>query len=183
MRSSPDSFNVAPTASNNRPLRSGELVRRAGVSPDTLRHYERRGLLPRPQRSAAGYRLYSPEALARVRLIRGALSIGFTVKELGTILADHDRGGAPCRRVRSLAADKLAAVELQLRTLRLWRRELRAALADWDRRLRNTPRGKRAGLLDAFVVAHPKSAERGSPLLTPNLRKSKVLREERKCEK
>src|SRR5437899_6110658 len=73
MRSSPDSFNVAPTASNNRPLRSGELARRAGVSPDTLRHYERRGLLPRPQRSAAGYRLYSPEALARVRLIRGAL--------------------------------------------------------------------------------------------------------------
>src|SRR5438034_11003333 len=125
MRSSPDSFNVAPTASNNRPLRSGELARRAGVSPDTLRHYEWRGLLPRPQRSAAGYRLYSPEALARVRLIRGALSIGFTVKELGTILADHDRGGAPCRRVRSLAADKFAAVELQLRTLRLWRRELR----------------------------------------------------------
>ncbi|PYT44301.1 MAG: hypothetical protein DMG47_11580 [Acidobacteria bacterium] len=183
MRSSPDSFNVAPTASNNRPLRSGELARRAGVSPDTLRHYERRGLLPRPQRSAAGYRLYSPEALARVRLIRGALSIGFTVKELGTILADHDRDGAPCRRGRSLAADKLAAVELQLRTLRLWRRELRAALADWDRRLRNPPRGKRAGLLDAFVVAHPKSAERGTPLLTPNLRKSNVLREERKCEK
>src|SRR5438552_3246689 len=143
-RSRPDTFNVTPTASDTRPLRSGELARRAGVSPDTLRHYERRGLLPRPERSAAGYRLYSPEALRRVRLIRGALSIGFTVNELGAILADRDHGRAPCRRVRALAANKLAAVERQLRTLRLWRRELRTALADWDRRLRATPRGKRA---------------------------------------
>jgi DNA-binding transcriptional MerR regulator len=183
MRSGADIFNVTSTASNTRPLRSGELARRAGVSPDTLRHYERRGLLPRPERSSAGYRLYSPEALDRVRLIRGALSIGFTVKELGAILGDRDGGGTPCHRVRALAADKLAAVELQLRTLRHWRRELRNALADWDRRLRDTPRGKRAGLLDAFVVAHPKSTERSSPLLTPNLRKSNVVREERKCEK
>src|SRR2546429_3524843 len=102
MRSSPDSFNVAPTASNNRPLRSGELARRAGVSPDTLRHYERRGLLPRPQRAAAGYRLYLPEALARVRLIRGALSLGVSGKELWTILAGPDPGGAPLPRARSL---------------------------------------------------------------------------------
>jgi len=183
MRSTPDTFNVTPTDSNTRPLRSGELARRAGVSPDTLRHYERRGLLPRPERSAAGYRLYSPTALDRVRLIRGALSIGFTVSELGAIFADRDCGGAPCRRVRGLAAEKLAAVELQLRVLRFWRRELRAALTDWDRRLRHTPEGKRAGLLEAFVVAHPKSMERSSPFLTPNLRKSKVLGKERKCEK
>src|SRR5438093_10651672 len=100
MRSSPDSFNVAPTASNNRPLRSGELARRAGVSPDTLRHYERRGLLPRPERSAARYRLYSPEALRRVTLIRGARSIGSTVNELAAMLAARDLGRAACRRAR-----------------------------------------------------------------------------------
>ena len=171
---------MTPTASGTQSLRSGELARRAGVSPDTLRHYERRGLLPRPERSAAGYRLYSPDALARVLLIRGALSIGFTVKELGTILTERDGGGAPCRRVRSLAAGKLAAIKLQLRALRLWRRELQTALADWDCRLRGAPGGKRVGLLEAFVVAHPKSTQRSSPLLAPNLRKSKVLREERK---
>ncbi len=183
MGSGPDTFDVTPTASSLRPLHSGELARRAGISPDTLRHYERRGLLPRPPRSAAGYRLYSPDALDRVQLIRGALSIGFTVNELGAILADHDRGGGPCRRVSSLAIGKLAAVELQLRTLRRWRRELRSALADWDRRLRKTPGGRRAGLLEAFVVAHPESTERSSPLVTPNLRKSKVSGEERKWEK
>lgn len=171
---------MTPTASSTQPLRSGELARRAGVSPDTLRHYERRGLLPRPERSAAGYRLYSPDALARVLLIRGALSIGFTVKELGTILTERDGGGAPCRRVRSLAAGKLAAIELQLSALRHWRRELQTALADWDRCLRDTPRGKRVGLLEAFVVAHPKSTQRSSPLFAANLRKSKVSREERK---
>src|SRR5947209_17576098 len=98
MCSSLETLTVTTTASSIRPLRSGELARQAGVSPDTLRHYERRGLLPPPQRSAAGYRLYSNEALGRVRLIRGALSTGFTVNELGAILADRDRGGAPCRR-------------------------------------------------------------------------------------
>lgn len=173
MRSAPDNLDVTSTAPKTRPLYSGELARRAGVSSDTLRHYERQGLLPPPQRSVAGYRLYPPETLARVRLIRGALSIGFTVRELAVILGEHDRGGAPCRRVRQLAAEKLAAVELQLRDLRHWRRQLRAALADWDRRLRKTRRGKRAGLLSAFVVTHPKSVERTSPLLTAHLRKSK----------
>ena len=173
MRSRPHTLHVTSTARETRPLYSGELARRAGISPDTLRHYERQGLLPPPQRSAAGYRLYPPEALSRVRLIRGALSIGFTVRELGAILGEHDRGGAPCRRVRQLAAEKLAAVEVQLRDLRHWRRELRAALADWDRRLRRTRHGRRSGLLSALVVLPPKSAERSSPLLTANLRRSK----------
>ena len=174
---------MTPTAPDNRLLRSGELALRAGVSPDTLRHYERHGLLPRPERSAAGYRMYPASALDRVRLIRGALSIGFTIRELGSILADRDGGGAPCRRVRRLAAEKLAAIETQLRALRLWRRELRAALADWDRRLRKTPTGKQARLLEAFVAGHPKSAGRSSPLLAPHLRKSQSSREESPCEK
>ena len=69
-----------------RTLRSGELAGLAGVSRDTLRHYERRGLLPLTQRSQNGYRRYSPETLTRVWLIRGALGIGFTVEELREIL-------------------------------------------------------------------------------------------------
>lgn len=173
---------MTPAASNNRALRSGELARLAGVSPDTLRHYESSGLLPRPVRSSAGYRLYPATAFDRVRLIRGALSIGFTVSELASILADRDRGGAPCRHVRDLAAEKLASIELQLRALRFWRRELRVALADWDRRLKNTAAGKRAGLLEAFVDAHPKSVERDSPLLAPHFRKARASRKECKCE-
>jgi DNA-binding transcriptional MerR regulator len=88
-------------------------------------------------------------------LIRGALSIGFSVRELAAILDERDHGGAPCQRVRKLAAEKLVALEARLRDLQSWRRVLRKTLADWDRVLRKTPRGKRAGLLEAFVATHP----------------------------
>ena len=136
---------------------SGELARLRGVSTDTLRYYERRHLLPTVPRSASGYRLFPAEALARVRLIRAALSIGFSVRELTAIFDERDSGGAPCSRVRALAADKLATIEEHLRDLRSWRRELKTTLAEWDRLLGQTPRGQRAGLLEAFVVTHPTS--------------------------
>ena len=144
-------------ASSTRPLHCGELARLGGVSTDTLRYYERRRLLPAAPRSASGYRLFPPEALVRVKLIRGALSIGFSVTELAAIFGERDRGGAPCHKVRMLAAKKLLAVEARLRDLQSWRRELRTTLDEWDRLLGQTPRGQRARLLEAFVAAHPKS--------------------------
>ena len=98
-------------------MRAGELARAAGVSTDTLRHYERKGVLARPRRSRNGYREYPPEALERVLLVRRALGVGFTLAELARILRVRDRGGAPCREVRELAAAKLAGVEEQLRAL------------------------------------------------------------------
>jgi DNA-binding transcriptional MerR regulator len=122
-----------------------------------LRFYERRRLLPTAPRSAAGYRLFPPEALVRVKLIRSALSIGFSVKELTAIFMERDRGGAPCHQVRRLAAKKLVAVETQLRELQNWRRELRITLGEWDRLLGKAPRWQRAGLLEAFVATHPKN--------------------------
>ncbi|HEY6049711.1 MAG TPA: MerR family transcriptional regulator, partial [Thermoanaerobaculia bacterium] len=64
----------------------------AGVSADTLRHYERRGLLPLPERLPNGYRLYPPESLGRIHLIQAALGIGFSVDELGRILRARSRG-------------------------------------------------------------------------------------------
>lgn len=146
--------------STNQPLFAGELGRLAGVSPDTVRFYERRRLLPAAPRSASGYRIFPQEALARVQLIRRALSIGFTVSELAAIFCERDRGGAPCRRVRELAAEKLVALEARLRDLHAWRRELRTTLAEWDRLLVKTPRGKQARLLEAFAAAHPKSRNR-----------------------
>jgi DNA-binding transcriptional MerR regulator len=132
-------------------LRAGELAREAGVSTDTLRHYERKGVLPRPRRSPNGYREYPPEARARVLLVRRALAFGFTLDELASVLRARDRGVAPCREVRALAAAKLAGVEEQLRELLALRDELRATLADWDARLSKTPAGARAGLLESLA--------------------------------
>ena len=62
-------------------MRAGELARLSGVSGDSLRHYERLGILPKPPRTNGGYRNYSSSSLARVRLIRGVLSIGFSLPE------------------------------------------------------------------------------------------------------
>jgi DNA-binding transcriptional MerR regulator len=132
-------------------LRAGELARAVGVSADTLHHYERKGVLARPRRSANGYREYPLEALERVRLVRRALAIGFTLDELARILRARDRGVAPCREVRALAASKLAAVEERLRELVAVREELRAVMSEWDARLARTPAGSRAGLLETLA--------------------------------
>ena len=151
---------VSSNKSTNQPLRSGELARRVGVSADTVRFYDRRGLLPAVARSPSGYRMFPQEALARVQLIQSALSIGFSVSDLAGIFRERERGAAPCRRVRALAAEKLAALEARLRDLQSWRRELRSTLAEWDRMLAKTPRGKQARLLDALAATHPKRRAR-----------------------
>jgi DNA-binding transcriptional MerR regulator len=151
-------------ASANRPLLCGEMARLAGVSADTLRYYERCRLLPAVPRSAAGYRLFPPEALARVRLIRNAQSVGFSVNELSGIFRERSEGGVPCHRVRKLAAAKLAALQARIRDLQSRQRELRKTLAEWDRMLSNTPRGKHARLLETFAATHSKNRPRESAL-------------------
>ena len=134
----------------NEVFSSGELSRLAGVSSDTLRHYERKGVLERPRRSSNGYRRYPSDALQRVQLIRGALSVGFTLDELARILNVRDRGGAPCEEVRNLAAQKLSNIETQLRDLMKLRDQLRSTLCDWDARLARRSRGERVGLLESL---------------------------------
>jgi MerR family transcriptional regulator, copper efflux regulator len=143
---------------------SGELARLAGVSGDTIRFYERSGLLPIAPRSAAGYRIFPRDALHRVQLVRSALGIGFSVRELADVLRERDRGGTPCHRVRKLVAGKLAALETQLRELHLCRSELRRTMAQWDLRLSRTPRGKPARLLEVFAATHPQGHPRRSNL-------------------
>jgi DNA-binding transcriptional MerR regulator len=133
------------------------VARIAGVSTDTLRHYERKGLLA-TFRSPNGYREYPPEAPDRVRLIRRALTVGFSLDELARLLAMRDRGRAPCRATRALAAEKLAAVEAQLRDLAALRDELRVLLEEWDERLAQTPEGQPARLLEQLASRGGKAA-------------------------
>jgi MerR family transcriptional regulator, copper efflux regulator len=131
-------------------LRSAALARLAGVSVDTLRHYENKGLLPAPPRTPSGYREYPQEALGRVRLVRRAVALGFTLDELARVFAVRDRGGAPCRSVRALAQSKLATIESRLAALAAARDLMQAVLARWDDLLDAAPPGGRAGLLDAL---------------------------------
>jgi DNA-binding transcriptional MerR regulator len=150
---------VSSKDSTMRLLYCGELARLSDVSADTVRFYERRNLLIPAVRSSAGYRLFSPDSLARMRMIRAGLSIGFSVTELADIFRERDSGGAPCRRVRKLATEKLAVLEKRLRELQSWRRELRSTLFAWDRMLAKTPCGKQARLLEKFPT-HPKTRTR-----------------------
>src|ERR1043165_4361603 len=131
-------------------LSSGQLADLAGVSRDTLRHYERKGVLPRALRGQNGYRRYAPEALQRVQLVRRALSVGFTLDELAKVLKVRDAGGAPCEEVRKLAAQKLLNVQDQLRDLTALRDDLQETLKDWDTRLAGRANGKRVNLLESL---------------------------------
>lgn len=154
-------------------LSAGELARRAGISADTLRHYERKGVIAPPPRSANGYRKYPEQTLVRVQLIRRALGLGFTLDDLAGVLRTRDRGGIPCGRVRALAATKLEEVELRLRELTTLRDDLRAALKTWDTQLAKTPAGKRAGLLDSLHPASPAAPKRSAPFSTNNNKQRK----------
>jgi DNA-binding transcriptional MerR regulator len=155
-------------------LGSAALARQAGVSVDTLRHYEIKGLLAPPPRTAGGYRRYPPEALLRVRLVRRAVALGFTLDELARILAVRDRGGAPCRGVRALAQSKLATIESRLAALAAARDLMQRVLARWDGLLAAAPPDGRAGLLDALEDVVDDSA--ASPLLPAALaRKQRPL--------
>jgi DNA-binding transcriptional MerR regulator len=152
--------------SSGKTFSAGELARQAGVSADTLRHYERKGVIARPPRGANGYRKYPAETVARVQLIRGALGLGLTLDDLAGVLRIRDRGGVPCGRVRALAAAKLEEVEARLRELVSLRNDLRSALRTWDLELAKTPPGKRAGLLDGLPARKLAGARRSAPFST-----------------
>jgi DNA-binding transcriptional MerR regulator len=131
-------------------LRSGELAELTGVSTDTLRHYERIGVLQPPRRSPSNYRLYPSESVDRVRLIQHALSVGFSLDELKKILRVRDQGGAPCRHVKALLEEKLASLDREIEGQIALRDHLRLLLKDWQRRLQETPDGQPARLLETL---------------------------------
>jgi DNA-binding transcriptional MerR regulator len=132
-------------------LRSGELAGLSGISTDTLRHYERLKLLPVPRRSAGNYRLYSPETVDRVRLIRAALAVGFSLRELSEIFKIRSGGGSPCRKVKILLDDKLARIDEQISDLLVMRDHIRSVSQDWARRLAEAANGEPARLLESLT--------------------------------
>lgn len=133
-------------------LRSAELARLGGLSTDSLRHYERKGILS-AARSANGYREYPPQSVDRIRLVQRALSVGFTLDELARLLNVREKGGAPCKEVRALAAAKLKDIDGQLQSLSALRNELRKLLDQWDSKLAHTRHGEQARLLDMLAAS------------------------------
>ncbi len=111
----------------NRTLRSGQLAKAAGVNVQTLRYYERRGLLPEPRRSLGGQREYGPEAVAVLRVIRGLARLGFTLTEIAELIEVGSHRG-PRPGLRAAAAAKLAEVDAKIDHLMEVRATLTAVL-------------------------------------------------------
>lgn len=114
-------------------LQIGELAKRAGVSIDTLRYYERMHLLPNAARSSGGFRLFSSEHVERVRFIMQAQELGFALEEIRGLLAT---GGADeCKKVRDLLQRKLIEMDERLKSLKSFRGMLARHLAACDAEL------------------------------------------------
>lgn len=110
--------------------RIGELGRRMGMNPKTIRYYEEAGLVPPPARTASGYRIYSETDAGRLAFIRAAKDFGFTLGEIREILAVRDRNEAPCPYVVGLAREKLADLQDRIARLKLLSGDLEEMLQE-----------------------------------------------------
>lgn len=115
------------------PLLIGQLARAGGVKTDTVRFYERTGLLGEPARTFAGYRVYDPATVNQLRFIKKAQSLGFTLEEIRRILRLRGHGRETCQCVIRMAEASLGEVETKLRELQAFRDGLAENLARWRR--------------------------------------------------
>jgi len=109
-------------------LTIGRLAKAAGVNIETIRYYQRRGLVEEPAKPLGGYRRYLPAAAARVRFIKRAQQLGFTLDEVAALLLLQD--GQSCRETRTLAERKLDMIEERIADLTRMRRLLRGLIAE-----------------------------------------------------
>ncbi len=114
-------------------MRIGELAMSAGVTSDTIRYYEREGLLPLADRTPSGYRDYGPEAVDDLQFIKKAQALGLKLGDIREVLEISSGGKAPCEHVRATVAGRLAEVEQRLKELRALRSTLRETMARLDR--------------------------------------------------
>ncbi len=119
---------------NSKPLLIGQLAARAGVKSDSVRFYERSGLLPKPSRSSSGYRTYDEAAVQRLRFIKKAQALGFSLDEVRRILSLRGRGAETCRCVTAMAEATLSEMDVKLRELQEFRDALEKTLRAWRRR-------------------------------------------------
>ena len=132
-------------------LTIGRVAALAEVSRDTIRYYERLGLLPKPLRTPAGYRLYANAIVHRLDVIRSAQQFGFSLGEIARFLKVRESGGKPCGEVRAAAARMLQAVDQQIADLKATRKRMTHTLQAWDEKLTRTPASAPARLLETLV--------------------------------
>lgn len=107
------------------PLTIGQVAKLAGVNRETLRYYEREGIIEQPERKDSGYRIYPPSIVKRIRFIKRAQELGFSLKEISELMAlRNDTEDATCRDVKQYAQDKVKVIEKKLADLKRMRTRL-----------------------------------------------------------
>lgn len=114
-------------------VKIGELAKRSGVSVDAIRYYERRGVLPRAERTDSRYRVFSEESVARLTLVRQLQDLGFTLDEVTDALQAHDSGNATCETERWRLEQVSERIDQKIRDLQGTRQSIQATLADCER--------------------------------------------------
>jgi len=122
----------------------GQLAKAAGVNVETIRYYERRGLLTQPEKPAGGFRRYPEETLNRIHFIKRAQALGFTLGEIETLL-EIEKGA--CRDVQEIAARKLAVIRQKIADLE----RLANSLDAWRQRCQSTPSNQPCPLIHALL--------------------------------
>ena len=151
-------------------MRIGELAQMAGVSPDTIRYYERLGLMPAPHRTANGYRQYPAMAGNRIRVIRNAVQLGFPLDEIARVLRIRDAGGAPCRRVRDYAQALVREIDQRIAQLASEKAAMLRMIENWNGILDVTRVDTQARLLEGDEIALRRPPARASRLRHPRRR-------------
>ena len=106
------------------PLTIGQVATAANVNIQTIRYYERRGMFAAPRRTASGYRQYAQDAVSRLRFIKHAQELGFSLKEIQELLGLRVRHGAACDAVERKTRDKIDLVQQRIRDLQRMKRTL-----------------------------------------------------------
>lgn len=140
-------------------MKIGELSQLSGIGIEALRFYERSGLMGRPARTASGYRMYTAEVLERLDFIKRAQVLGFSLDEIRQIIVEKEAGGSPCAEVREIVRDRLQELDERMREMKRYRKELAAALAEWDEA--GDVEGHVCGLIEGSNIRHDLSKPHG----------------------
>ena len=133
-------------------LKIGDVAKTSGIGIETLRFYEKSGLLDEPPRTFSGYRMYSPDVLERLAFIKQAQALGFSLEDIRRIIDDARTGQSPCDEVREIVRRRLTEVERRIEELKKYRREISETLEEWDK-LGQAP-GHICGLIEHSRIEH-----------------------------
>ncbi|HKY27112.1 MAG TPA: heavy metal-responsive transcriptional regulator [Pyrinomonadaceae bacterium] len=138
--------------SAGRALKIGQVAKTSGIGIETLRFYEKSGLLDSPSRTESGYRIYNADVLERLDFIKRAQVLGFSLDEIKRIIADKRAGQSPCAEVREIVRRRLMELDARMREMKQYRKELASALDEWDE-AGDVP-GHVCGLIEGAHIDH-----------------------------